>query len=49
MLTETGSGLRDPFAVVMGVFVIPLTVITLAVVGWQAWRNPHNQPPDALG
>ena len=49
VLTETGSGLRDPFAVVMGVFVIPLTVITLAVVGWQAWRNPHNQPPDALG
>ncbi|MGI9578378.1 MAG: calcium/sodium antiporter [Microthrixaceae bacterium] len=48
VLTETGSGLRDPFAVVMGVFVIPLTVITFAVVGWQAWRSPHNRSPSAL-
>jgi cation:H+ antiporter len=47
VLDETGSGLRDPFAVVMGVFVIPLTVITLAVVGIRAWRNPTT-PPEEL-
>jgi cation:H+ antiporter len=36
VLDETGSGLRDPFAVVMGVFVLPLTAITLIVVGARA-------------
>lgn len=48
VLTETGSGLREPFAVVMGVFVIPLTVITLAVVAWQAWKRPANRAPGVL-
>lgn len=38
VLDETGSGLRDPFAVVMGGFVVPLTVLTLGVVTWQAWQ-----------
>ena len=46
VLTETGSGLRHPFAIVMGVFVIPLTTMTLGVVGWRAWRNPSNLPPE---
>ena len=48
VLDQTGSGLRNPFAVVMAVFVIPLTVITLVVIGWQAWRNP-SQPPEEIG
>jgi len=37
VLDQTGSGLRDPFAVVMGLFVLPLTVITLAIVAWRSW------------
>lgn len=43
-LDQTGSGLRDPFAVVLGAFVIPLTAITLAVVGWRAW-SAHRELP----
>jgi cation:H+ antiporter len=43
VLDQTGSGLRDPFAIVMGVFVIPLTVLTLAVVAMRAWRA-HRAP-----
>jgi cation:H+ antiporter len=46
VLDQTGSGLRDPFAVVMGVFVIPLTVLTLAVVAVRAWRA-HREPSPA--
>lgn len=46
VLDQTGSGLRDPFAVVMGVFVIPLTVLTLVVVGVRAWRS-HRAPAAA--
>lgn len=46
VLDQTGSGLRDPFAVVMGVFVLPLTVITLVVVGVRAWRA-HRTPAAA--
>ena len=46
VLDQTGSGLRDPFAVVMGVFVIPLTVATLGVIGWQTWRNPPTPPEE---
>lgn len=38
VLDQTGSGLRDPFAVVMTVFVLPLTVITLGVVAVRAYR-----------
>ncbi len=37
VLDATDSGLRDPFAVVMVGFVLPLTAITLGVVGWRAW------------
>lgn len=43
VLDQTGSGLRDPFAIVMGVFVMPLTVLTLAVVAMRAWRA-HRAP-----
>lgn len=43
VLDQTGSGLRDPFAIVMGVFVLPLTVITLCVVAYRAWRA-HQLP-----
>lgn len=46
VLDQTGSGLRDPFAVAMGVFVLPLTVITLGVVGYRAWRA-HQLPATA--
>ncbi len=28
------------FSAVMQVFVLPLTAVTLAVVGWRAWRRP---------
>jgi cation:H+ antiporter len=47
VLDQTGSGLRDPFAVVMGVFVIPLTVLTLAVVAARAWRAHREPVPSA--
>ena len=47
VLDETGSGLRDPFAIVMGVFVIPLTVVTLGVIAWQAWTRP-SAPPEEI-
>jgi cation:H+ antiporter len=46
-LDATGSGLRDPFAIVMGVFVIPLTVLTLVVIGVQAWRDRGRVAPEA--
>ncbi len=42
VLEETGAGLRDPFAVVMGVFVIPLSIITLAVVAGRAWKRSRS-------
>ncbi len=47
VLDAMGSGLRDPFAIVMGFFVIPLTVITLGIVGVRAWRNRVG--PDGRG
>ena len=28
------------FSAVMQAFVLPLTAVTLAVVGWRAWRRP---------
>lgn len=43
VLDQTGSGLRDPFAVVMTVFVLPLTVLTLAIVAYRAYRA-HQTP-----
>jgi cation:H+ antiporter len=46
VLDQTGSGLRDPFAVVMTVFVLPLTVLTLAIVGFRAYRA-HQEPATA--
>jgi cation:H+ antiporter len=47
VLDAAGSGLRDPFAVVMGVFVVPLTVLTLVVVGVRAWRDRGRIAPEA--
>ncbi len=47
VLDQTGSGLRDPFAIVMGVFVIPLTLVTLGVIAWQAWTRPY-EPPEEI-
>ncbi len=43
VLDQTGSGLRDPFAVVMGVFVLPLTAITLIVVAVRSWNARHSR------
>ncbi len=39
VLDQTGSGLRDPFAVAMGAFVLPLTVLTLGVVAVRTLRS----------
>jgi cation:H+ antiporter len=38
VLDAIGSGLQEPFALVMGVFVVPLTVVTLVVVALREWR-----------
>lgn len=39
ILDATNSAARDPFAVAMVGFVIPLTAITLLIVTWRAWRQ----------
>jgi len=44
ILDQTGSGLRDPFAVVMIGFVLPLTTLTLIVVGVRAFRASRSDP-----
>ena len=46
VLDQTDSGLRDPFAVAMLGFVLPLTVITLVVVGVRALRAHRAQPAE---
>jgi cation:H+ antiporter len=46
VLDAIDSGLRDPFAVVMLVFVAPLTLITLAVISVRSWRA-HRSPAPA--
>ena len=33
------------FSAAMRVFVLPLTAVTLAVVGWRAWKRPASAPP----
>jgi cation:H+ antiporter len=38
VLDQTGSGLRDPFAVAMVGFVLPLTALTLVVVAVRTFR-----------
>jgi cation:H+ antiporter len=38
VLDQTGSGLRDPFAVAMVGFVLPLTALTLGVVAVRTFR-----------
>lgn len=54
VLDAIGSGLRDPFAVVMGTFVAPLTLLTVAVIGFREWRRGHptkappNSPTDGV-
>ncbi len=42
LMDNTGHAALDEFNHVMLWFVIPLTVVTLAVVVSRAWRNPHN-------
>ncbi|GAB3341450.1 calcium/sodium antiporter [Marilutibacter aestuarii] len=42
LMDNTGHAALEEFNDVMLWFVIPLTVITLAVVVSRAWRNPHN-------
>ena len=44
VLDQTDSGLRDPFAVAMLGFVLPLTVMTLVVVGVRALRAHRARP-----
>lgn len=39
VLDAIGSGLQEPFVIVMSVFVIPLTALTLAVVAVREWRE----------
>ena len=36
------------FSAVMEAFVLPLTAVTLAVVGWRAWRRPGGLASPAL-
>jgi cation:H+ antiporter len=49
VLDQTGSGLRDPFAVVMLGFVVPLTVITLVVVTVRVVRARRSPPGASEG
>jgi cation:H+ antiporter len=44
VLDQTGSGLRAPFAVAMGAFVLPLTVLTLCVVAARSLRARRRSP-----
>lgn len=46
VLDSIDSGLRDPFAIVMVVFVAPLTLITLAVISVRSWKA-HRSPAPA--
>jgi cation:H+ antiporter len=44
-LDSIDSGLRDPFAIVMVVFVAPLTLVTLAVISVRSWKAHRAQGP----
>ena len=39
VLDATDHGAREPMGTVMGLFVLPLTALTLAVVAYNAWRS----------
>ena len=39
VLDATDNDFRDPYALVAVVFVTPLVVVTLIVIGWRAWRQ----------
>ena len=43
VLGATAHDAQDDFAAVMGWFVIPLTAVTLAILGLRAWRARHVQ------
>ena len=42
ILDATDHSVRDSYGAAMLFFVVPLTAITLAVVGYRAWRAPAN-------
>ncbi|MFN7149948.1 MAG: sodium:calcium antiporter [Microthrixaceae bacterium] len=45
VLDAIDSGLRDPFAIVMLVFVAPLTLVTLAVISVRSWKAHRVRTP----
>lgn len=45
VLDAVDSTVRDPFAVMMAAFVVPLTVITLVVVAVRSWRAHGSAGP----
>lgn len=42
VLDSADHSIRDGYALAVGGFLLPFTGITLAVVGWRAWRAHHD-------